>query len=79
MMEWADIENSIAVIALHKCKIERACIYELLKLLSIMHVFVDYTVKLLLDRGGVSDHKRSGRPHVVHMPQVMKTLRSGIN
>ena len=30
-----DKENHIAVIALHKCRIERACIFELLKLLNV--------------------------------------------
>ena len=29
--------------------------------------------------GGVSDHKRSGRLHVAHMPLVIKTVRSRIN
>jgi hypothetical protein len=43
-MEWTDKKNRVAVIALHKCKIERARIFELLKLLNIMSVFVYCTV-----------------------------------
>ena len=39
-MDWADKENRIAVIALHKCGIERARIFELLKPLNIMPVSV---------------------------------------
>ena len=34
MMEWRDKENHIAVIAFHKCEIERAHIFELLKPLN---------------------------------------------
>ena len=34
-MEWIDKENRIAANALHKCRIERARIYELLKPLHI--------------------------------------------
>jgi hypothetical protein len=41
-MEWTDKENCIAVIGLHKCGIEIARIYELLKLLNNTHVFVSY-------------------------------------
>jgi len=47
MMEWTDKENHIAVIALDKCRIGRAHIFELLTLLKIMHVSVYRTVKLL--------------------------------
>ena len=70
-MEWADNENHVAVIALLKCRIERARIFDLLKLLNITLVFVYYTVKIFLDPRGVSDHKRSDWPHVVHTPQVI--------
>ena len=42
MMEWTDKENRIAVIALHKCGIERAHIFELLKLLNITCFCVSY-------------------------------------
>ena len=75
MVEWTDKENCIAVVALHKCGIERALIFELLKPLNITRVFVYHTVKLFLDMGGVSDRKRSGKPCVVHMPQVIKFER----
>ena len=68
-MEWNDKENRIA--ALSKCRIERVCIFELLKSLNIMRVFVYCTVTLFLDTGGVSDYKRSSRPYVVHAPQVI--------
>jgi hypothetical protein len=34
-MEWKVKEDRVAVIALHKCGIERACISELLKPLNI--------------------------------------------
>ena len=60
-MEWTEKENRIADIALHKCRIESACIFELLKPLSIKHVFVYRTVTLYLDTGGVSDRKRSSQ------------------
>ena len=50
-MEWTDKDNCIAVIALHNCRIKRVLIFELLKPLNIMHVFV-------LDTGGVSDHNQ---------------------
>ena len=43
-MEWTDKQNRIAVIALHKCGIERAGIFELLKPLNITRVFVYRTV-----------------------------------
>ena len=52
MMDWTDKENVIAFIALHKFRIERACIFELLKLLNIMCVFMYHTVKLFLGTGG---------------------------
>jgi hypothetical protein len=59
MIEWTD---RVAVISLHKCGKERARIFELLKPLNIMHVFEYRTVKLFLDAGGLSDHKRSSQP-----------------
>ena len=43
-----------------------------------MRVFVYCTVKLFWDTGVVSDHKRSTRPRVVHMPQVINALGSRI-
>jgi hypothetical protein len=39
-MEWTDKENCIAVTALHKCGIERARIFELLKPLNIMRFWI---------------------------------------
>ena len=48
-----DKENCIVVIALHKSGIERARIFELLKLLNNTRVFMYRTVKLFLDTGGV--------------------------
>ena len=63
-------------IAFHKCGIERACIFYLLKPLCNTRVFVYCTVQLFLDMGGVSDRKRSGRPCFVCIPQVINTVRS---
>ena len=61
MMECTDKENPIAVIAFHKWRIERAHIFELLKPLNILRVFVHRTQynKLFLYMGGVSDRKQS--------------------
>ena len=42
--EWTDKENSIAVIALRKCRIESAHIFELLKLLNNVKINIE-TVK----------------------------------
>ena len=70
-MEWADKENRIAVIALHKCRIERAHIFELLK-----PMFLCIILLLFLDTGGGCGRKRSGRPRMVHTPQVNNTVRS---
>ena len=67
-MECTDKENRIAVIALHKGGVERVRIFELLKPLNIRLVFVYHTVKLFLNTGGVTDHKKSGRPRIVHTP-----------
>ena len=36
MMEWTDKVNCIAFIAYHKCRIEKVCIFELLKPLNII-------------------------------------------
>ena len=47
-MERTDTENRITVIALHKCGIERARTFELLKPLNIMRIFVYRTVKKFL-------------------------------
>ena len=33
----------------------------------------------IMDTGGVSDRKRSGRPRVVRTPQVINAVRSRIN
>ena len=68
-MECIDTGNRIAAIAPHKCGIENYY-FELLKPLNITRVFVYRTVKLFLDKGGVSDHKRSGRPRMVRTPHV---------
>ena len=48
MMEWTDKENHVAVIAIHKCGIERARIFELLKPLNITCVFVYRAVSCFL-------------------------------
>jgi hypothetical protein len=72
-------ENRVAVIVLHKCGIERARIFELLKPLTIMRVFVYRTVKLFLDTGGLNDRKRFGWPRMVHMLQVINVVRPRIN
>jgi hypothetical protein len=72
-MEWIDKENRVPVIAFHKCGIERACIFELLKTLKIMHVFV------FLDTGEVSACKRSSWPCLIHTPHVINAVRSRIN
>ena len=79
MMEWTDKGNRIAAIAVYKFGIEIAFILTLLKPLNILHVFVYRTVKLFLDTGGVSDHKRSSQSRMVHMPQVINSVRSRIN
>ena len=70
MMEWAGKENHIAIITLHKSGIERAHVFELLKPLNITCVFVYCTVKLFSD---------TGRPQVVHTPQIINAVRSRIN
>ena len=44
--DGVDKQKRIAVIALHKCGIERAYIFELLEPLNNMHVFVYHTLKL---------------------------------
>ena len=61
----------LVVIALHKCGIERARMFQLIIPLNTKPVFVCFTVELFLDTGGVSDRKRSGRPRVVRTPQVI--------
>ena len=74
MMEWTDKDNCIAIIPLHKCGIERAHIFEFLKPLNITRVFVFRTVELFLDRGGVSDHKRSRQHRMVRTPKVINAI-----
>ena len=59
------------VIALYKGEIERARIFELLKPLNIMCVFVYRTVKMFLETGGVS-----GRPRVVRRPPELTEILS---
>lgn len=78
-MEWSNIENRIAVIALYKCGIERGRIFDLLKLLKIKRDFVYRTVKLFVDTGGVYDRKKSGRPRTVRTPEAIGAVRSRIN
>ena len=70
-MEWAEKENHVVVIALHKCGTESARVFYFLKPLNIMRVFLYRTVKLFLDTGRVSDRKRSRRPRVVCTPQTV--------
>ena len=74
-----DKEKRTAVVALHKCGIEKAHNFELLKPLNITSVFVYRTVKLFFEMGGVSECKRSSQSHVVHTPQVINVIRSRIN
>ena len=61
-MECIDKENRIAVIALHKCRIERICIFQLLNPLNNVHVFVYRTGKLFLDTGRLSGHEDPAGP-----------------
>ena len=56
-MERTDKEKHFTVIALQKYRIERARIFQLLKLLNITRVFVYHIVKLFMDMGGVSERK----------------------
>ena len=70
--DGVDKEKHIAVIALHKCGIESACIFGLLKLI-ILCVFLCIEL-LFLDMRGVNDHKRSSRPCMVPTPQVIMLL-----
>ena len=77
-MEWTDKENRIAVMLFISAE-ERAHTFELLKPLNTMRVFVNRTVKLHLETGGVSDCKRSDWPCVVCKPQVNNAFRSRIN
>jgi hypothetical protein len=79
MMEWTYKENHIAIIAVYKYGIERARVFELLKLLHIKHVFLYCTVNLFLNMEGESDRRRSGWPRVVCTPQVINAVRSRIN
>ena len=39
-----------------------------------MCVYVYHTLKLILDMGGVSDHKRFGQPRMFRMPQFITLL-----
>lgn len=77
-MEWSNIENRVAIIALHKCGIERGRIFDLLKPLKIKRDFVYRTVKLFVDTGGVYDRKKSGRPRTVRTPEAIGAVRSRI-
>lgn len=77
-MEWSNKENRIAIIALHKCKVERARIFDLLKPLKIKRDFVYRTVKLFEDTGGVNDRNKSGRPRTARTPQAIGAVRSRI-
>ena len=77
MIEWTDKKNRIAVIALHKCGIERACIFELLKQLNITRVFMYHIVKLFLEMEGVIV-KDPGRSRVICTPQIINAVRSRI-
>ena len=77
-MEWTD-KDRIAVIAFHKCGIERARIFESPKPSNFTRAFVYRTVNLFLDTGGVSDRKRSHQPRVVRTPHVIKAVMSRIN
>ena len=63
----------------HRYRIERAHSFELLKQLHITCIFVYHTVKLFLDNEKVSNRERSGRPRLVHMPQVISSVKSRIN
>ena len=74
-MELIDKENRVAVIALHKCGIERTRIFELLKPLNITSVFVHRTVKLFMYTGGVSVRKSSDRLRVVRTLQAIDAVR----
>lgn len=77
-MEWTDKENRVAVIALHKCKIERGEIFRLLKPLGITRRFVYRAVKLFEDTGDVKDRQRSGRPRTVRTPETIKAVKARI-
>lgn len=77
-MEWGDVENRIAVIALHKCGYERGDIFKMLQPLQISRMFVYRAVKLFEDTGGVRDRQRSGRPRVVRTPQAIKAVEARI-
>ena len=71
-MECTYKENHITVIALHKHG-------KVTKTVKYYVCFVYYTVKLLLNMGGVSDCKRSGHPRMVRTPQISNAVRSRIN
>lgn len=79
IMEWSTKENRIAVIALHKCGMEKKKIFNTLKPLKINLRFVYRAIKLFEDTGDINDHERSGRPRIVRTPRAIAAVRSRLN
>lgn len=79
IMEWSTKENRIAVIALHKCGMEKKKIFNTLKPLKINLRFVYRAIKLFEDTGDINDHERSGRPRIVRTPRAIAAVHSRLN
>lgn len=77
-MEWGDKENRIAVIALHKCGMEKRKILTTLMKLKISRSFVFRTIKRFEETSGIADRQRSGRPRTSRSVRVVKAVQARI-
>ncbi len=72
--EFGKREKIITIIVLHKCEQSRSEIVILLKLLRINCLFVFHMVKRYNKIGDIVDRLREGRPHSIHLPNVIHAV-----
>jgi hypothetical protein len=73
-MEWGVKENHVAVIALHNWGKSHSQIFELLKPLKILRMFVGWAVKCYKEFWRVEDWAQSGRLKNVRAQATIKTV-----
>lgn len=73
-IDWADVENRIAVITPHKCEVEKIAIFKIFKPFGISSMFFYRVIKLFDDTGDVKGRQRSERARTVKKKSKKKIM-----
>ena len=78
-MEWGVKENHVAVIALHNCRKSHSQIFELLKPLKILRMFIYQVIKCYKELWRIADKAQSGCLKSVRAEAAIKRVQEQIH